>query len=190
MVLAGTTLVPNVRESWLKVITPLAATNLADFQTWPLYQNVGQPWSDVTDRFVRIKSLALAHKTLKSNAQYELLRRVNPGINYPNLSGLLNMRMQYFVNQWDKLCTDRLQQQVEPALQRIIDDPVLNPTKVPWDMFRYGVLVNLREFAWEKLHPLSLEAPFHEQIITIFRAGHLAAGVEGSDWKTCRFWYF
>jgi hypothetical protein len=49
---------------------------------------------------------------------------------------------------------------------------------------------HLWQHTWEELHHQAIEAPFQEHILTIFRAGHVPAGLQGTDWRTCQFFYY
>ena len=110
---------PELKNAWKKAIAPVAKAFLADFRSWPLYEHVGEPWPDAPKkRFVRVTSFSAVSKALNTKTTEKLLKAANPGLNamYMNLSTLLNVRNQYFDDEWSGGVTDIVLEETENAL--------------------------------------------------------------------------
>ncbi len=181
----------QLKKAWKDAIAPVAEAALADFRTWPLYERVGEPWPDAPARFVRAASVAAVVKGLKSDLTRKLEEASNPGLRemYFNLSTLLNLRQQHFWQVWNRV-EDQIVSKAETALAALTKRLKWKPDKKEQGLWLYPPNAHVMQHVWEKLHSQAVEAPFEEHFLTIFRAGHVPAGLQGEDWKTCRFLFF
>lgn len=181
----------ELKKAWKDAIAPVADAALADFRTWPLYKRVGEPWPDAPSRFVRAVSLATVVKGLKSDRTEGLEKAANPGLRamYLNLSIVLNIRSQYFHEVWDR-AQAVVWKDTRAALVAMTRRLKWKPGSDQEGFWLYPPNTHLWLHVWEQLHPQAVEAPFQEHFLTIFREGHIPAGLQGDDWKTCRFLYF
>jgi hypothetical protein len=185
-------LAPELKKVWKNAIAPVAKAALADFRTWPLYQHVGEPWPEAPPRFLRAASLSVVGKGVKSSATQALEQAANPGLKamYMNLSTLLNVRNHFFCEEvWDRP-QEVIWRATEKALAGLSKRLKWKPSDQEKGFWLYSPNTHLWQYVWEQLHPQAVEAPFQEHFLTIFRAGHIPAGLRGKDWKTCRFLYF
>jgi len=182
---------PELRKAWEDAITPIAEEALADFRTWPLLERVDEAWPDAPPRFVRVPSLASVGKVLMSKETQGLWEAANPGLRamYLNLSSMLNARHQHFYSVWTRRVERSVRKATDAALAALGKRLKWKPGKTEKGYWQQRPNAYLREHAWERLHPEAVEARFHEHFLTILRAGHMPAGLQGTDWKTCRFLY-
>jgi hypothetical protein len=181
----------ELKKVWEDAIAPIADAALADFRTWPLYQRVGEPWPDAPSRFVRAASLGAVVKGLKSDRTSVLEEAAHPGLRamYFNLSTVLNIRFQYFNKAWNR-AQAVVWKDTRAALAAMTKRLKWKPGEKEVGYWLYRPNVHLWRHVWEQLHPQAVEGPFQEHFLTIFRAGHVPAGLQEDDWKTCRFLYF
>jgi hypothetical protein len=182
---------PDLKKVWKNAITPFVKAALADFRTWPLYQRVGEPWPDAQSKYIPVASPAAVMKGLKSSVTEAIRDAANPGLNamYGNLSTLLNLRQQYFYEVWDSPQAV-IWRSTKTALAALTKRLKWQPSKNEQGFWLYSPNTHLWQRVWEQLHPDAIEAPFQEHFLTIFRAGHIPAGLQGDDWKTCRFLFY
>jgi hypothetical protein len=182
---------PELKKAWKNGIAPLAKAALEDFRSWPLYEHVGEPWPDAPHRFVRVASLSAAVKGLKSSETQTLEEAANPGLRamYMNLSTVLNVRQQFFFEDWDRV-QGVVWKDTEKALAVLTKRLKFTPGDSDKGFWLYGPNTRFWQYTWEQMHPTAVEEPFHEHFVTIFRSGHMAAGLQGKDWKTCKFLYW
>jgi hypothetical protein len=183
---------PELRQSWEDAIRPIAEELLADSRSWPLLERVGEKWLEAPPRCVRVGSLALAGKALVSKETDQLWEAANPGLRamYFTVSDVLNERQQHFVAVWKRLVERSVGKATTAALETLLKRLKWKPGKRERDYCQYRPNRCIREYAWERLHPDAVEAPFNEHFLTVLRAGHLPAGLAGTHWKNCRFLYF
>lgn len=182
----------ELRKAWEKAIVPIAVAALAEFRGWPLLQRVSEPWPDAPPRIQRVASLAAAAKAVKSTETTKLWETANPGLRamYLNLSTMLNSREHYFDKVWQNRVERTVLKATKAALKALGKRLKWEPAKRDEGFWLYRPNNILREHAWERLHSQAVEAPFHEHFLSILRAGYYPAGLQGNDWKTCRFLYF
>jgi hypothetical protein len=183
---------PKWEKAWEEQILPLAKSALEEFQSWPLFEKAGEQWPDAPVRCQRLTSLKAVGKGLYSEAMDNFSRSANPGFQkiYFDLAAIFSDRQQHFYKVWDKQAGDRVVRVNRLAASTLRKR--LNWKMSEMEEGRLESIANnvLREHVWEQLHPDAVEMPFHEHQLAILRAGHVPAGFEGNDWKTCNFLYF
>lgn len=182
---------PDLKKAWNNAVAPLAKAALEDFRSWPLYQHVGEPWHGAPKRFVRVASVSEALKGLKSSATKALDEAANPGLRamYMNLSTVLNVRQQFFYEDWDRV-QSIVWKETEKAFGALSKRLKLKTGSSDKGFWLYGPNMRFWQSTWERMHPTAVEEPFCEHFVAIFRSGHMAAGLQGKDWKTCQFLYY
>jgi hypothetical protein len=180
---------PETKSSWKSACEAAVDSVMSDFEEWPLYEAVGEPWPNAPKMFRRLTSIEAAMKSVRSHENYKWHDAANPGLKmlYMNLSTLLCLRSQDFHYKWKE---SAIRKRAKSAYTKLAKRIKLEA--VPSDE-RYWVGEpgsHLRKYVWEQLHHSILEAPFYEHILSIYRAGHVPVGFEGRDWKHCRFLYY
>ena len=176
----------ELRESWNQQIQHQVEEVMSDWEKWPLLENVGSQWTEAPPRIKRATKQQAQNGMFSDHAS-KVSEKANPGLRlvYHNQAIFLNARRREF----EKIWRTSYQQAIWKRTRRAMDTLVKRFPFAEHFGF-YWVAGMIGSVAWERLHCASIDAPFNEFNLTIVQAGFLPSGIDGSDWRTCRFLYF
>jgi hypothetical protein len=177
----------NTVRQWDRAMVEVSKSIRSDLDEIVLFSEVGLPWKRAGLRFKPV-TFKEAIKRIEARRNYETRWSANPRLKYlyMNQSTLLNTRHQHFNRHFPSVfdepkITSAFRKTAKRIGQRATKDQA---EEVCWLLDDIG-----ERLAWERLHADAIEEEFHELEFQVLLAGHLPAGVEGKDWRTCKILY-
>ena len=177
----------SVIRQWDKAFNQQAKRIQSELNGVVLFSEVAEPWKRAPKRYQPL-AFKDALKRIETQRNYETRFSANPRLKSLHMgqSSLLTIRRQHFQRPFDM---DWKESKIKSVLVEVHERVGGRPTEDQVDKV-CRLLENICKYlAWERLHADAIESPFFELEFQVLLAGHLPAGVEGKDWRTCKILY-
>ena len=176
----------SVIAEWDKAFKQQAKTIQSELNGVVLFSEVAEPWKRAPKRYQAL-TFKQAIKRIETRPDSETRFSSNPRLKslYMGQSSLLTLRRQHFQRHFD---TEWVESMVKSAFEEVYHRLGLKPTERQVDEVDWLSSI-CKALIWERLHADAIESPFFELEFQVLLAGHLPAGVEGKDWRTCKILY-